>query len=108
LFSSYRSDFVIDGFSRKRSASFLNGDACRLQSGLYIGSAEQGLQFSVGVRAPWSLVAACYQPVWTSAILRPQDFCLGLLALLALMFWKWPPWLVVFLGAVLGGVLGMY
>lgn len=54
------------------------------------------------------LLAACYQPVWTSAILRPQDFCLGLLALLALMFWKWPPWLVVFLGAVLGGLSGMF
>ena len=54
------------------------------------------------------LLAACYQPVWTSAIRQPQDFCLGLLALLALMFWKWPPWLVVLLGAVLGGLLGMY
>lgn len=48
------------------------------------------------------LLAACYQPVWTSAILSPEDFCLGLLALLALMFWKLPPWLVVCLGFVLG------
>lgn len=48
------------------------------------------------------LLAACYQPVWTSAILAPEDFCLGLLALLALMFWKLPPWLVVCLGSVLG------
>lgn len=51
------------------------------------------------------LLAACYQPVWTSAILRPQDFCLGLLALLALMFWKWSPWLVVCLGSVFGAVM---
>lgn len=41
------------------------------------------------------LLAALYQPVWNSAILQPEDFVLALLALIALMFWKWPPWLVV-------------
>jgi chromate transporter len=41
------------------------------------------------------LLAALYHPVWTSAILRPVDFGLALIALVALMFWKLPPWLVV-------------
>ncbi|SEI42629.1 chromate efflux transporter [Pseudomonas sp. NFR16] len=41
------------------------------------------------------LLAAFYQPVWTSAILAPQDFALALMALLALMRWQLPPWLVV-------------
>lgn len=41
------------------------------------------------------LLAALYQPVWNSAILQAEDFVLALLALIALMFWKWPPWLVV-------------
>lgn len=41
------------------------------------------------------LLAALYQPVWTSAIVRPVDFALALVALLALMVWKLPPWLVV-------------
>jgi chromate transporter len=41
------------------------------------------------------LLAALYQPVWTSAILKPQDFGLALVAVVALMFWKLPPWLVV-------------
>jgi chromate transporter len=50
------------------------------------------------------LLAALYQPVWTSAIHRPQDFALGLLALVALMSWKWPPWVVV---AACGGAGGM-
>ncbi|CAM4007000.1 Chromate transporter [Bordetella tumbae] len=50
------------------------------------------------------LLAALYQPVWTSAILAPQDFALVLVALVALMFWKLPPWLVV-LGSALGGWL---
>ena len=52
------------------------------------------------------LLAALYQPVWTSAIHRPQDFALGLVALVALMSWKWPPWLVVAACGVAGGVLG--
>lgn len=51
------------------------------------------------------LLAALYQPVWTSAIFRAQDFALALIALLALMFWKLPPWLVVASGAMAGGML---
>jgi chromate transporter len=41
------------------------------------------------------LLAALYQPVWTSAIFGPQDLGLALLGLVALMRWKLPPWLVV-------------
>lgn len=48
------------------------------------------------------LLAALYQPVWTSAIFQPQDFGLALLALVALIFWKLPPWLVVVASAVIG------
>lgn len=51
------------------------------------------------------LLAALYQPVWTSAILSPQDFGLALIALVALMFWKLPPWLVVVVGGVAGWLL---
>ena len=51
------------------------------------------------------LLAALYQPVWTSAIHAPQDFALALVALLALMFWHLPPWLVVLGSGVVGGVL---
>lgn len=55
------------------------------------------------------LLAALYQPVWTSAIFKPQDFGLALVAFVALMFWKLPPWLVVIgsgmAGWVLSGVL---
>lgn len=53
------------------------------------------------------LLAALYQPVWTSAIHAPQDFALALLGLVALMSWKWPPWLVVLASGVLGGVAGL-
>jgi chromate transporter len=45
------------------------------------------------------LLAALYNPVWTSAIGSPADFALGLVAFGLLMFWKWPSWLVVVLTA---------
>ena len=48
------------------------------------------------------LLAALYQPVWASAIHAPQDFGLALVALVALMFWKLPPWLVVVGSGVAG------
>ncbi|HSP86200.1 MAG TPA: chromate efflux transporter [Psychrobacter sp.] len=41
------------------------------------------------------LLAALYQPVWTSAIFEAKDFGLALIALIALMFWRLPAWLVV-------------
>ncbi|WP_103733773.1 chromate efflux transporter [Pseudomonas sp. GZJR-8] len=51
------------------------------------------------------LLAALYQPVWTSAIYNVYDVALALLALVALMVWKLPPWLVVIGCGVLGGLL---
>ncbi|MEF9897528.1 MAG: chromate efflux transporter [Pseudomonas sp.] len=48
------------------------------------------------------LLAALYQPVWTSSIHSSQDVGLALLALIALMYWRLPPWLVVIGGSLLG------
>lgn len=63
----------------------------QLRSNAWIQAALAGVNAAVvGL-----LLAALYQPVWTSAIHQPQDFGLALLALVALMFWKLPPWLVV-------------
>ena len=51
------------------------------------------------------LLAAFYHPVWTSAINKPTDFGLAILAFGLLVFWKLPPWLVVVLTAVGGEVV---
>jgi chromate transporter len=48
------------------------------------------------------LLAALYDPVWTSAIKGPADVGLALVAFGLLMFWRLPPWLVVLIAA-LGG-----
>ena len=53
------------------------------------------------------LLAALYNPVWTSAILSPSDFGLAIGAYTLLVFWKVPPWLVVILTAVGGWLLAI-
>jgi chromate transporter len=53
------------------------------------------------------LLAALYQPVWTSAIHAPADFALGLLAFGLLVIWKVPPWIVVVISALLGAGLSL-
>ena len=50
------------------------------------------------------LLAALYHPVWTSAIHAPRDFGIAVVAFVALVFWKLPPWLVV-VGCGLAGWL---
>ncbi len=41
------------------------------------------------------LLAALYNPVWTTGILKAADFMLASAAFLLLFMWKTPPWLVV-------------
>ncbi len=48
------------------------------------------------------LAAALYQPVWTSAVLRPLDAALALLAFAALATARLPVWLVALLAAAAG------
>ncbi|MDR2837084.1 MAG: chromate efflux transporter, partial [Azonexus sp.] len=51
------------------------------------------------------LLAALYQPLWRSAIGGPGDFALAVAALVALLFWKLPPWLVVIGCGLSGGLM---
>jgi len=52
------------------------------------------------------LLAALYNPVWLAAIMGPLDFAVALAAFLLLAVWKTPPWAVVVLCAVAGGLIG--
>ncbi|WP_053119773.1 chromate efflux transporter [Pseudomonas sp. P1.31] len=51
------------------------------------------------------LLTALYDPVWTNAIFTVEDFGLALAALIALMFWRLPAWLVVIGSGVVGGMI---
>jgi len=53
------------------------------------------------------LLAALYDPVWTSAILGAEDFALALAAFTLLAFWKAPPWMVVILAGGIGWAAGI-
>lgn len=50
------------------------------------------------------LIAAFYQPIWTSSILSSIDFALAAVLFSMLAFGKMPPWVIVLSGA-LGGYL---
>jgi chromate transporter len=50
------------------------------------------------------LLAALYQPIWTSAIDSAKALALALLLFAGLQFWKIAPWSLVIVGAILGGV----
>jgi len=74
-------------------------DTLRRRSG--VRSALRGVNAAVvGL-----LLVALYRPVWTSAILGPADFAIGILAFLMLALWAMPPWLVVIFGAVAATVV---
>ncbi|MCR4471234.1 chromate efflux transporter [Burkholderia sp. SCN-KJ] len=48
------------------------------------------------------LLAALYHPVWSETIVSPRDFAEALVAFVALVFWRVPPWAVVIASAALG------
>ena len=54
------------------------------------------------------LLAALYNPVWTSAIRGGADFGLALVAFVVLVFWRAPPWAVVLACGVGGAVLAAW
>lgn len=51
------------------------------------------------------LLAALYHPLWTSAMYSMAHIALGLVALVALMWWRLPSWLVVIASAAIGAGL---
>ncbi|MGO4274912.1 chromate transporter, partial [Paenibacillus sp. TAF58] len=72
-----------------------------LRTNVKIQSAFVGINAAVvGI-----LLAALYNPLWTTAIIRPYDFALVIVLFGLLVFWKLPPWCIVFLGAVAGEAL---
>ncbi|WP_055108324.1 chromate efflux transporter [Paenibacillus ihumii] len=48
------------------------------------------------------LLAALYDPIWTSAIFGPLDFVIALCLFAVLVFFRLPPWCIVIIGAAAG------
>lgn len=70
-------------------------------------SAAQAALLGVNAAVVGIMLAALYDPIWTAGIARRADFALAILAFLLLYLWKTPPWLVVILCAVAGGLIGL-
>ncbi len=76
----------------------------------------QGLRTRPGARAAMAgvnaavvglLASALYDPVWTSAVMRPADFAVAATGFAALVVWRAPPLVVVALTAAAGVILGI-
>lgn len=66
----------------------------------------QGALTGINAAVVGILLAAWYDPLWTTAILAPLDFALAVILFVMLVFWKLPPWVVVVAGAAGGMVIG--
>ncbi|TVT28259.1 chromate efflux transporter [Salinicoccus cyprini] len=69
--------------------------------------AFQGILMGVNAVVVGILLAAFYDPVFTSAILEPVDFVLALILFFLLFVWKIPAWMVVLIGVAGGYMLHM-
>ncbi|GGI43946.1 chromate transporter [Paenibacillus marchantiophytorum] len=65
----------------------------------------QGALIAINAAVVGILLAALYNPLWTTAIVHSTDFALALLLFGLLVVWKLPPWIIVLLGAAAGEVL---
>lgn len=62
----------------------------------------------IGAAVVGLLGAALYDPIWTSAVGTGIELAMVVMAFCALMFWRWPPWLVVILSAGGGWLLSIF
>jgi chromate transporter len=51
------------------------------------------------------LLAALYNPIWTTAVHTPADFSIALLAFALLAVWRLPPWSVVVVTAAIAAAV---
>lgn len=68
-------------------------------------SGIQGALKGVNAAVVGLLLAAFYDPVFTSAVRGPYDFVLALVLFVMLVWWKLPPWIIVLLGLFSGMAL---
>ncbi|MCM3129436.1 chromate efflux transporter [Paenibacillus provencensis] len=66
-------------------------------------SGIQGALKGVNAAVVGLLLAAFYDPVFTSAVRGPYDFALALVLFVMLVWWKLPPWIIVLIG-LFGGM----
>lgn len=67
----------------------------------------QGALLGINAAVVGILLAAFYDPIWTSSVMNTIDFVIAVLLFSLLTFWKAPPWIIVVLGAFSGYLLSI-
>lgn len=67
----------------------------------------QGALHGMNAAVVGILLAALYDPIWTTTIATTTDFVVAALLFVMLVFWKLPPWVVVVAGMLGGAVMTM-
>jgi chromate transporter len=75
-----------------------------LWSRLRASATAQSLLAGANATVVGILLAALYQPIWTSAIDSAKSLALALVLFLSLQIWKVAPWILVAVGAALGAI----
>jgi len=65
----------------------------------------KGALMGVNAAVVGILIAAFYNPIWTSSILAPIDFAFAAILFSMLVFWKLPSWVIVLTGAIGGSLM---
>jgi chromate transporter len=65
----------------------------------------KGALMGVNAAVVGILIAAFYNPIWTSSILVPIDFAFAAILFSMLVYWKLPPWIIVVTGAIGGSLI---
>ena len=65
----------------------------------------KGALMGVNAAVVGILIAAFYNPIWTSSILAPIDFAFAAILFSMLVFWKLPSWIIVLTGAIGGSLI---
>ena len=71
---------------------------------LRASAAAQSLLAGANATVVGILLAALYQPIWTSAIDSAKSLALALILFAGLQIWKIAPWILVLIGVVIGGI----
>jgi len=75
-------------------------------NGLRSNPRVQGALTGMNAAVVGILLAALYDPLWTTAILTPMDFALASSLFIMLAYWRFAPWVVVLAGAFCGMLMG--
>ncbi|MDM7947492.1 MAG: chromate efflux transporter [Oceanibaculum nanhaiense] len=86
-------------------AGLLMWGALPFWSSLRAHPKAQSVLMGVNAAVVGLLLAALYDPVFTTAVAGPPDLAAALVCFAALQFWKAPPWAVVVLAGLVGAAL---